>query len=332
LRDEHDLAQRATITATSETRFNDQEPGMVMPLLARAGAVLWDWAPTLESVELYLRNRSSEAQPLNLIVYRARREPKWVTVDEYQRFRRNDLRDRAFAVLSAVSTVLPAGHEGWFRIDFPEPLEIGAKDAAADDDRLLIALDENRDVAWALAKRKNELFEMVEHSHHIPEWRDTRATATLRLTPPPALGEANNATNGFHRRFSRGPTNMWISRSGQGMPQDLILTWAEPQAFDEVCLVFDNLTALRHDNPWESGIRVLPFLVRSYSLAYWCDGAWHELIHVACNIHRFRRHRFETVKSGKLRLRVHATHGQGWPARVYQLSVAASGSGAYNKR
>jgi hypothetical protein len=321
LRDEGDLARRATVTATSETRFNDQVPGMLVPLLARAGAILWDWSSTLEAVELYVRNRSAASRALELTLYRANRERRWTTVEEYGQFGRHDLRDCAFTTLGSVSSLLPAGYGGWFRIEMPEPLEIGAKDAADDGDRLLIALNEQRDVEWALAQQSSELTEMVEHSHHLPEWQRMRATATLRLVPAPALGEARNATNGFQRRFSRGPTNMWISRPDQGMPQDLVLIWHKPQCFDEVCLVFDNLVALRHDNPWECGARVLPFLVKSFALSYWRDDAWYELAREACNIHRFRRYRFDEITSSKLRLRVFSTHGEGQAARVYRIGV-----------
>ena len=319
--DARDLAPQATVTASSELRFNDQTPGLCVPLVARAGVLLWDWPPALRSVALYLRNVSADAQPLHLTVYRARREPRWKTVDEYERHGRNDLRDLAFHVVTTITAELPPEHAGWFRIDFPEPVALGAKDAAGDDDRVLIALDENRSVAWALAQRGNDLVEMVEHSHHLPEWRATGAVATVRLTPAPALGEATNVVNGFHRRFSRGPTNMWMSDPAQGLPQDLILTWAAPQTFVEVALTFDNLTAYRHDNPWESGRRVLPHLVKAYTLAYRADGAWHEIARETCNYHRFRRHRFDPVTARQLRLRVLSTHGDGESARVYQVRV-----------
>ena len=318
---DHDLAPQATITATSELRYNDQTPGLFVPLIARAGVVLWDWAPELQSVALYLRNTSADAQGLRLTVCRARREPKWKTVDDYDRYGRNDLRDQAFCVVATTAAVLPAGFEGWFDVNFPQPLILGEKDVASDDDRVLVALDENRHVAWALAQGESVLSAMVEHSHHLPEWCSTGAMATLRLTPSPALGEATNVINGFHRRFSRGPTNMWMSDPAQGLPQDLILTWAEPQTFTEVDLTFDNLTEFRHDTPWESGRRVLLHLVKAYTIACWADGEWRDIVQEACNIHRFHRHRFDAVMTHKLRLRVLATHGEGESARVYQIQV-----------
>jgi hypothetical protein len=326
LRTEGDQARQATVTATSERRFNDQQPGRRVPLIARAGVVLWDWPPALEAVELFLHNKTNEEQPLHLTVYRARRERRWKTVDEYEEHGRNDLRDEAFVALGDAAATLPAGHKGWLRIPFPQPLEVGRKDAASDDDRLLVALDQNAHVEWALAQGENPLAEMVGHSHHQPTWSVLEATGTLRVTPPPKLGEAVNVVNGFHRRFSRGSTNMWISNAGGEMPQELILSWSQPCTFDTVTLTFDNLAKLREENPWECGPRALPYLVSAYELSYWHKGSWHTLAREEENYHRFHRHTFSPVTADRLRLRVLGTHGEEQEARVYQVRVTHEGS------
>ena len=151
---------------------------------------------------------------------------------------------------------------GWFRIPFATPFTLGEKDSASDDDRLLIALSGSQEVWWALAEQPSEIAEMIEHNHFQPEWRSLQRMATMRLDPPPALGEAGNVINGYHRRFSRGPLNLWASDPAAGLPQELVLQWTEPQEFDEVTITFDNLADQRHENPWECGQRVLPILVR----------------------------------------------------------------------
>jgi hypothetical protein len=248
-------------------------------------------------------------------------------MEEFERFGRNDLRDSAFTELASVSASVPARFEGWFAIPFVQSLKIGARDAVWDDDRLVLALDENEAVLWALAQRESPIAELVEHSHFSPEWRPLKCTGTLRMFPAPPLGEAANVINGFHRRFSRGPLNMWMSDPQDGLPQDLILSWSEPQAFDEICLTFDNLARLRHEQPWECGQRVLPILVESYELAAGQGGEWPTLAAVSGNYHRFRRHRFASVEADRLRLRVLATHGGAATAsaRVYEVQV-------YNRR
>lgn len=321
LRNERDLAGEALVEATSELTFSDQTPGLFVPLVAKSGVVLWDWPTELRSVALCLRNSSNAAQLLRLTVFRASNDRKWKTVDEYERYGRNDLRDLAFSELTSVSKMLPAKHDGWFTIDFPEPVTLGEKDVSCDDDRVLIGLDENTAMSWALNRRRSILADMVEHNHHLPEWHGTGASATLRLTPAPFLGEAVNVVNGFHRRFSRGPTNMWIPDLAAGMPQDLTLSWDAPRTFSCIEVTFDNLTASRHDAPWESGKRVAPHLVKAYAIERREDGEWREIVAESDNHHRFRRHTFVPVTATALRLRVLETHGDGETTGVFQVRV-----------
>jgi hypothetical protein len=318
---ENDIAQSATVTATSETGFNDQEPGPLVPLTAPAGVILWDWAPSTRIVEPFLHNDTDQEQPLTLSIYRAQCEPKWMSMEDYKARGRNDLRDTAFTRILTVPVAVPPRHHGWLQTELPAGLDLGERDCALDDDRLLIALSENEHVQWALAERGVEIAEMVEHSHHSPGWRALGVMAAVRLTPSPCVGEARNAVNGFHRRFSRGPTNMWISAAGQSLPQDLVLGWDEPQTFDKVELTFDNLTRLGHEQPWGCGIRVVDSLCKSYELAYLARDRWHGLASAEDNHHRFCRHRFAPVTTTKLRLRVLATHGGEGSARVYQVRV-----------
>ncbi len=350
-RGEGDLARRARATASSELRLNDQTPGAFVPLLAPAGVVLWDWPARLDRAEAFLRNDSGSDQELVLTVARARRERKWLVPDEYHQFRWNDLRDEAFTPLHSAGAVLPAGFEGWFAFDLGG-VEVGEKDAASDGDRLLVwmapagqvrdGLPVNGDpprvitVSWAMAERPWLLAEAVEHSYHLPTWRGMGCMGTLRLTPAPALGEAANAVNGFHRRFSRGPTNLWMSDPADGLPQDLVLRWDEDQTFDRVGLTFDTLYPRMEDHPWHTGARVAEMLVADYELsvlepgregsARGPDDAWRRILAVAGNYRRCRSHDFEATTTRALRLRVLRVHGEGQGARVYSVRVGRAGN------
>ena len=95
------------MAASSETRFNDQEPGALVPLTAPAGVVLWDWAPSTRIVEPFLHNDTDQEQRLTLGVYRARCEPKWLSMEDYKARRRNDLRDTAFTRILTVPMSVP---------------------------------------------------------------------------------------------------------------------------------------------------------------------------------------------------------------------------------
>jgi hypothetical protein len=134
LDEDDDLARRATVRATSELRFNDQEPGQHVPLIAGAGNVLWDWPPLLQDVELFLQNDADVEQAIRLSVCRTRRDPRWKTHEAYHDHRWNDLGDAAFGQLATVDAVLPARFCGWQRVSFSEPLSAGAKDPCSDDD------------------------------------------------------------------------------------------------------------------------------------------------------------------------------------------------------
>lgn len=315
-----DLARHARVTATSEWRFNDQTQTGWAPLIAPAGVVLWDWPARLDRVEILLRSDTEADRPLRLTVARTHRRRRWKSMDEYHAVGWNDLSEEAFRTLGAADAVLPAGFEGWLGFDLAG-LEVGEKDAASDDDRVLISLEEAPGVWWALVAERPETAVMVERSHHSPRWREIGVMAAVRLEPAPPLGEAANAVNGFHRRFSRGPTNMWMSRPGDGLPQDLELEWEAPVRISRVCLTFDNLPAASADCPWHAGKRAMEMCVTDYDLAALVDGAWREVVSVRGNVHRRREHQFAPVTTGKLRLHVPATHGEGWGARVYEVRV-----------
>ncbi len=238
-------------------------------------------------------------------------------MNDFGLYGRNDLRDSAFKKIASTRAILPPEHKGWFGIRFSEPVRVGKRDPTGDDDRLVIALDENRDVSWAITKRGCEIAEMVEHNEK--SWKTLGRMGTMRITPAPNLGESENVINGFHRRFSRGPTNMWISVQSRGLPQDLTLSWSHPQQFNEVTLTFDNLMQSHFEYPWGKkgrGTRVVDKLVKEYELHVWKNGAWKEIIRNKCNHNRFQIHTFKPVETNKLRLRVLSTHGEKGSARV----------------
>jgi len=311
LDDPEDLARSAIVSASSEVRFNDQQVGRLVPMVAQAGNLLWDWPQRLDQVEVYLKNDSDQDQQVRLTVHRARRDPPWTTAEIHHEMGWNDLRDTAFQVVAEHEFSVPGGFEGWRALAFAEPLELGLKDAASDADRVVIALSENRAVWWGLSQDQPEICEMIEHSHHDTCWHALGTMGTMRLHPSVPLGEATNVVNGYHRRFSRAPTNMWMSRTEDALPQEITLTWDECVSIGRVDITFDNLAASRADNPWESGERVLPMLAKAYDLSAKVGDEWVCLVEEDQNIHRFRTHRFEPVLASQLRLRVLATTTRG---------------------
>lgn len=315
-----DLARRARITATSEVTFNAQEPGQLIPLIAPAGIILFDWPERPQAAEMYLRNASGEDQTLPVAVLRSRREPRWKGLDDFHLYGWEDLRDQSLETIWRGSVTVPAGHKGWQEIPL-EGLKIGAKDPASDDDRVLITVGENPGILWAASQESCEIAEMIEHSHQGPQWKRVGCMGAFRLHPAPMVGEAQQISNGFHRRFSRGPTNMWMSRPQDGLPQNLELEWDDPVRVSRVVIVFDTLHRKSAEYPWHMGKRVSDMCGRDYALEALVDGDWRTLAQVEGNYRRVREHRFEPVEAARLRLRVLAMNGDGFGARVYQVRV-----------
>ena len=67
----------AVVTASSETRFECTEITDLLPMDRTRGIMLWDWGPTVEEVDLYLRNRTDREVPAELTLSFYRRRQKW---------------------------------------------------------------------------------------------------------------------------------------------------------------------------------------------------------------------------------------------------------------
>jgi len=234
----------------------------------------------------------------------------------------NDLADQAFRKLGEHSAAVPAGHSGWFRLTLPSPLSLPAKDPAHDGDRLLIVLDAAPAVRWATVQTPAPTVAGVEYFGQAGRWGPLDAALTMRLDPAPNCGEAVNVLNGWHRRLSRAPLNMWVSAPGAELPQTLTLVWGEPMTFDRLELTFDNLARTMRDNPWEHGSRAMPSLVCAYTVkARTGADEWTELARERDNVHRHRIHEFTPVTASELALHVLATHGEKQGARVYSIAA-----------
>ncbi|MHB0939035.1 MAG: FAD-dependent oxidoreductase [Armatimonadota bacterium] len=318
---EDDLARGAAAVATSEWRFNEQTPIESVPLIKPLGNVLWDWPPVLEAVELYVRNRSDQPQPLRVTAGRSREERRWKQLEEFHRHGWNDLRGEVFPAEFTAGVEVPAGHDGWLEVRFPAPVALGEKDPANEEDRVLIGVEGAPALSWAVGDRPVPIAEMVEYVDRVAAWSPMRAFGAMRLTPAPKLGEAANLLDGFARRFSTAPLHLWVSNPAHGLPQEVTLTWEAPVTFSRVILLFDNLVRKMQDAPWEHGPRAMPYLVKDYALAVWQGSAWRELVYVEGNYHRCRTHEFPEMTTDRLRLSVLAMHGEGEPARVYQIRV-----------
>ncbi len=345
-RDDTDLARNARVEASSQQTFNDQTPEQWMPLDRYRGLIVYDWPTHPHRIELYLRNKTDVPQPIVLTVSKTRFERSWKTHEEFTRWRWRDLRTERFEQVLSMSDEVAAQSEGWLAFDVPNGFSLHSKDVTNEEDRLLFSLAPCNGVSWAVAARPCEIAQSVErqsadcHWHVMSREADEKTTVDypdphappkclppgpqlmLKLDPAPLLGEATSVINGFSRRFSTAPTNMWISRLGEPLPQDLTLRFDLPVALNTVQLVFDTLYDDYHDMPHNYGPRAAGMCVKDYRLEAQTGNRWQTIASVADNYHRLRVHRFEQITAEQIRLVVgNVWEYERYGARVYEIRV-----------
>ena len=348
--DDADLARTARVEATSHETFNDQRPATFLPLDGLRGLVLYDWPTSLRRVEVYLRNEGAEARRVAASLQRARPERRWKPHAEFTAHRWRDLRLERFDTVADTTIDVPGNFEGWLPLPLADNLELTEKEPTSEEDRLLIALGPCDGVSWARADRPCEIVAVVERDEADPAWRFTSDGSSegakveypdpnmppkceppgkrllVRLDPAPPVGEATNVVNGYARRFSTAPANLWIARRGEPLPQSLTLEFPTAVTFDTVQLTFDTIYDDYHDMPHNYGPRAAGMCVKDYRLEVRQGDRWREVTAAQDNYHRFRVHRFDPVTTASLRLTVSAIHDPArYTARVYEIRVYHNG-------
>jgi hypothetical protein len=113
--------------------------------------------------------------------------------------------------------------------------------------------------------------------------------------------------------------NCWQSAEGKLLPQWIELEWAEAQTLSSVHCVFDTDLDVSLN---KQRIAFPDVCVRDYRIDIEIDDGWKTVILERDNFQRLRRHRFEPVKTRKLRLTVEATHGAPF-ARIFEIRCYA---------
>jgi len=134
-------------------------------------------------------------------------------------------------------------------------------------------------------------------------------------SPPiatPSTFRPENAVNGWARIIDE-EVNMWASDPRQPLPQWLEVELKSPVSMTAVYLTFD--TDL---NPSHHTVPLPRQCVRDYELSCEVGGQWRTLAGVKGNFQRRRVHRFDQVRTSRLRLTVHATNGDK-SARLYEI-------------
>jgi hypothetical protein len=331
--DPKDLARSAQIYATSEELFECVDLDDFLPLDRTRGLMLWDWAERVEEVQLYLMNRSDDPVPLSLSLgfYRAERKYKLSResiIPMHIHGPKNRMEwggDNSIARFSPVSTayaLLPPNFVGWIAFEFSPPAELPPKDPTSDEERCVLVLPPAQGVWWGRRRRGRDFAVRCWAEEDDEAYRTESELHLFKIRPRPTYGEARNVVNGYNRRFSTNPLNMWISGEDEPFPQSLTLDFGEPKVFNEVRITFDTIYRSYLEMPFnDESKEVSGMCVRDYDLEVWDGERWRGIVSVKGNYRRFRVHRFAPVRVSRLRLVVKATNEPGWPARVYEIRV-----------
>lgn len=136
----------------------------------------------------------------------------------------------------------------------------------------------------------------------------------IRLTPQSDAYKPTNLINGVSRPESW--TNLWISNPEEDFPQWVEIDFNGEKIWNSVYLTFDTDLSFFPEFP----LHVVPECVKDYTLSQWTTTGWRTLVEIKDNYQRRRIHRFDAVRSRKLRISVTATNGAP-SARIYEARV-----------
>lgn len=304
--DPDDLARGAAVTASSQSSLPIARPAEFRPLDQSLAQTLPLSEPTLQSLELYLRNDSDSPQEVTLAL-RAAKHLNDFTGDED---------------LAKLTQTVQPGQDGWVQFDLS--LDIQPK-------RYYRAiLDGPPQVAWAYEPAHiYATLSSVHDASQWPAWRPfkplagSKAVGTFCLKPTPnsAPYHPTNVISGVNRPSDW--THTWCSNPAQPLPQQLDLTFPEPRGIREVQLTFDDdlNRNIYHPPPHgRIGLGLPESLVKSYRLLCSQDGEWAPLADEPHNTQRHRVHAFSPRTTDAIRLDCRATWGLP-QARVVQVRI-----------
>ncbi|MCR6671293.1 FAD-dependent oxidoreductase [Devosia ginsengisoli] len=211
-----------------------------------------------------------------------------------------------------------------------------------DPQNALVVLRENPDVSMHMSKdyvfgiltaeKAKDLpnkWYQKDGSNHTPpapiQWAIrnlNRTSPVMRLRSLTEAYSPEKVANGKSRPDS-GP-NLWMSERSDG-PEWIELRWAEPRSVGEVLVTFNDDVNERLHNlfRYETDFRVIPEIVKNYTLEVEGAQGWELIVSVDGNRQRRRRHVLETpVATTALRIVCMETNGSPYKqiveVRVYE--------------
>lgn len=293
--DEDDLARKAKVTYSGSVKLALPDTGGPLHLANGAAQLIPVSGGKLDAVELLLR--ADKAQTLTLRVLKSPRI--------------NAFPDKAL-LLAEVEVPLSAGEATWVRF----PLELQLEKNSL----VWLELPGAEGVFWLHDSRFAAIgARSAVFDPQLNRWTHRKGNHAVRLTPDSLPYGGENVVNGIARPERW--TNLWISEPLAAQPQFLELDFGADREINHVRLTFDTDldTNVYLPAPYGVfGIGRMPTCVKAYELQALVSGSWVTICKVQDNYLRHRIHRFETLRTSRLRLLVSATNGDP-SARVYEI-------------
>ena len=296
--DPHDLARRATVTASSQMALPVVTPDDVHPLYTRRAQKFVTSEPRIDRVSAWLVSERDEA-----VTVRAHLRPA------------PDLWDFSSPEILATETAtLAPRHDGWVPFAFVqsvdpshpywieiEPLEGVAWQHSVDEPLGCQA------AAWSDRRFQRIQLDALTPPRHAIEpvsdegvWRQLRGTYAIRVEPQPYPYGPENVISGVSRPEQG--AHVWIADPGESWPHWLELAFPQAVTFDTLQLTLDS----NLDRQMDEGAKVLtgpiPELIKEYTVQTWQADGWEILFEEHDNHQRWRRYTFEPVTTQRLRM------------------------------
>ena len=300
--DPDDLAQQATITASHTlTEINTyREDSRVYPL-HRPIAFSFPVNPVIRSLDLMVDTELGGQ--LEVSFYQTGRGQNYIPD----------------SLLQTQTVSVAAQTHGWITVPFewrpqqPQNIFVIVKENSRIN--LRVSRQEFQGVLSFVNEPVGELKQPKLHhfvrTSPILEWTNqtfNRQNFVFRVAQTAAFS-VDNLTNGYIRPFA-GP-NMWVTPV-QGQPENVTLTWTEPQLIQEIRLILnddlnEDLINLHHHR---TDFPIMPELIKDFTVDYLTDDGWQTIANIQSNRQRHLRLRLpDAVRAKKLRVHAIATNG-----------------------
>lgn len=291
--DPSDLCRSAKVTASSVG------PNVVVTTLTEDPAMTRDAPCTVDRGQNYVTDQPG-LRELSLYLQNLTEQP----AEAILHIEQGDVRDRTEPLMVVNARVMP-GEARWVEFTLPQPL--------APYQPYFIWLEKNPALLWRICENTEgtRTWGPAESRTITSGLYALKPYTTFRL-----LGDVSpkSAINGLKWPLA-GQGNLWRSDPAKGLPAWLEIDFGRPVSFDTVYLTFD--TNIYGRVP--VGTLTTQVLVEDYHVAYHRgNNVWEVVVSETGNWHRFRRHRFDTVTTDKLRLEVLRARN-GHEARVYEI-------------